>query len=75
MSELRIMSGPAHVFDTPFETAYGAPATQREDFSIHTLVQRPTAPDQRALNHLFVTGAQPDGTVGDETVSADTINA
>ena len=75
--ELRIMSGHAHVFDTPFETAYAAPATDREDFSIHTLVQRdPTSPGQRAdFNHLLVTGTQPDGTIGvSETVSASSIN-
>ena len=75
--ELRIMSGPAHVFDAPFETGPGSPAPDREDFGIHTLVQRdPTQPDQRAaLNHLLVTGTQPDGSIGvSETVTADTIN-
>lgn len=75
--ELRIMSGPSHAFDAPFETGPGSPATSREDFGIHTLIQRdPTAPDQRAaLNHLLVTGTQPDGTVGvSETVTSDTIN-
>lgn len=75
--ELRIMSGPAHVFDAPFETGPGSPATSREDFGIHTLVQRdPGAADQRAaLNHLLVTGTQPDGSIGvSETVTADTIN-
>ena len=77
VSELRIMSGPAHVFDAPFETGPGSPATSREDFSIHTLVQHdPSAPDQRAaLNQLLVTGTLPDGTVGvSETVGADTIH-
>ena len=75
--ELRIMSGHAHVFDSPFENGSAAPATDREDFSIHTLVQRdPTSPEQRAaFNHLLVTGTQPDGTVGvSETVTASTIN-
>ena len=50
----------------------------REDFSVHTLVQRdPGHPDQRAaLNHLLVSGTLPDGTVGVvETVSPGSINA
>jgi len=75
--ELRIMSGPAHVFDAPFETGPGSPATSREDFGIHTLVQRdPADPGQRAaLNHLLVTGTQPDGSIGvSEIVTADSIN-
>lgn len=76
--ELRIMSGPAHVFDAPFETGPGSPAPDRQDFGIHTVIQRdPTAPDQRAaFNHMLVTGTQPDGSIGvSETVSADSINA
>ena len=75
--ELRIMSGTAHVFDAPFVTGPGSPATSREDFGIHTLVQRdPDAPDQRAaFNHLLLTGTQPDGSIGvRETVTADSIN-
>lgn len=78
VSELRVMSGPASVFDAPFEHGPGSPVLDRQDFGIHTLVQRdPGQPDQRAaLNHLFVTGTKPDGTVGvSESVSADSINA
>ncbi|MFC4728917.1 DNA/RNA non-specific endonuclease [Coralloluteibacterium thermophilus] len=78
VSELRVMSGPASVFDAPFEHGPGSAVLDRQDFSIHTLVQRdPTAPDQRAaLNHLLLTGTQPDGSVGlSETVSADSIHA
>ncbi|WP_166815817.1 DNA/RNA non-specific endonuclease [Luteimonas yindakuii] len=78
VAELRVMSGPASVFAAPTAHGPGSPVLDREDFSVHTLVQRdPGHPDQRAaLNHLLVSGTLPDGTVGvAETVSPGSINA
>ncbi len=77
-AELRVMSGAAHVFDAPTVHGPGSQTLDRQDFSVHTLVQRdPDHPDQRAaLSHLLVTGTLPDGTVGTrETVSPGSINA
>lgn len=78
VAELRVMSGPAHVFDAPTAHGPGSPVLDREDFSVHTFVQRnPGDADQRAvLAHLLVSGTLPDGTVGvAETVSPGSINA
>lgn len=76
--ELRVMSGPASVFDAP--TVHG-PASQpldREDFSKHTvLFEDPSSAAERAaFNDLMLTGSLPDGSVGlREEVSTGRVDA
>lgn len=76
--ELRVMSGPASIFDAP--TAHG-PASQpldREDFGSHTVLFDDVSrgADRAAFNDLLLTGTLPDGTVGlREEVSPGRVDA
>lgn len=76
--EIRVMSGPASVFDAPTEHGPASQPLDREDFSKHTvLFDDPASRDQRAaFNALLLTGAQPDATVAlREDVSAGRVDA
>lgn len=62
--QLRVMSGPASIFDAPKAHGPGSLPAAREDFDQHTtLLQDPAQAEQRAaLNAMFLTGKLPDAT-------------
>lgn len=76
--EIRVMSGPASIFDAPTEHGPASQPLDREDFSQHTvLFDDPGSRDQRAaFNALLLTGTQPDAAVAlREDVSAGRVDA